>query len=279
MSGAALIAIKNLLLHVACLGNHERYFALKGRLVQAASRLGLYEREYLRLLPFFVTAGSVVVDVGANVGVYTHALASLVGPSGRVIAFEPVPPVAACLARSSTGLSQVTLIREALSDAPSAQVDITVPYIWGRVPEPALARLGAGPVDAKVWRTFHVPARRLDDHPGLLDGVCFIKADIEGHEAQFLTGATSTIAAFRPLLQVESGHTASGRSAVAAWARQSDYTLFTFAGGRFRIPREQESHSLNVYLVPSEATARLPPFLVVGVDSPSTTRHRPRGVS
>ena len=30
-----------------------------------------------------------VLDVGANIGIYTEFLAKLVGPSGRVVAFEP----------------------------------------------------------------------------------------------------------------------------------------------------------------------------------------------
>jgi FkbM family methyltransferase len=48
----------------------------------------LYERE-LAYLQRFVSPGMVVVDAGANCGIYTVAAASLVGPSGRVLSFEP----------------------------------------------------------------------------------------------------------------------------------------------------------------------------------------------
>lgn len=35
--------------------------------------------------------GSVVLDVGANVGIYTRVLSETVGAAGRVHSFEPLP--------------------------------------------------------------------------------------------------------------------------------------------------------------------------------------------
>ena len=53
--------------------------------------IGSYELEkqlaFARVTPF----GGTVLDLGANVGFYTVLAAELVGPSGRVHAFEPVP--------------------------------------------------------------------------------------------------------------------------------------------------------------------------------------------
>ena len=45
----------------------------------------------LNALPRLLTPGSVFVDVGANVGFLSILAARLVGPEGRVIAFEPHP--------------------------------------------------------------------------------------------------------------------------------------------------------------------------------------------
>ena len=55
------------------------------------------EPEY-QLLPTLVSPGDWVLDIGANVGHYTLELARLVGPQGRVIAFEPVPETFSVLA-------------------------------------------------------------------------------------------------------------------------------------------------------------------------------------
>src|SRR6185312_12382199 len=52
------------------------------------------------LLPQLVRPGSVVIDVGANIGHYTLRLAQLVGPEGRVYAFEPMPKTFDLLCRN-----------------------------------------------------------------------------------------------------------------------------------------------------------------------------------
>src|SRR5580698_10220999 len=48
------------------------------------------EPEFNRLREW-VRVGDWVVDIGANVGHYTLELSSLVGRTGRVFAFEPIP--------------------------------------------------------------------------------------------------------------------------------------------------------------------------------------------
>ena len=47
-----------------------------------------YERRLCRSL---ISPGDVVVDVGANIGIYTEFFANLVGANGKVHAFEPEP--------------------------------------------------------------------------------------------------------------------------------------------------------------------------------------------
>jgi FkbM family methyltransferase len=48
------------------------------------------EHEFARL-PELLAPGDWAIDVGANVGHHTKRMSDLVGPSGRVLAFEPVP--------------------------------------------------------------------------------------------------------------------------------------------------------------------------------------------
>jgi FkbM family methyltransferase len=53
--------------------------------------LGDYEMDVQGILPRFAKPGMTVFNIGANVGFFTSGLARLVGPSGRVVAFEPNP--------------------------------------------------------------------------------------------------------------------------------------------------------------------------------------------
>jgi FkbM family methyltransferase len=58
---------------------------------------GAYEPRLTALLKRMIKPGMVVVDAGANVGCFTMLAARLVGPQGRVYAFEPVPETFALL--------------------------------------------------------------------------------------------------------------------------------------------------------------------------------------
>jgi hypothetical protein len=55
--------------------------------------LGTYETEVAALIWSTLQGGETVLDIGANIGYFTLLVARLVGPAGRVIAFEPFPSV------------------------------------------------------------------------------------------------------------------------------------------------------------------------------------------
>ena len=63
-------------------------------------RLGRMGRNEHAALGRLVRPGMTVLDVGANLGLYTLLLAKLVGPTGRVVAFEPDPDLFALLLRN-----------------------------------------------------------------------------------------------------------------------------------------------------------------------------------
>src|ERR1700739_2290572 len=76
-----------------------------------------YESElgYLRTI---LSPGKTFVDVGANLGIYTLAASRIVGPSGRVIAFEPSLESFPILKEniSLNAFENVVAVRVALSD-------------------------------------------------------------------------------------------------------------------------------------------------------------------
>jgi FkbM family methyltransferase len=79
---------------------------------------GRWEETETRLFSSLVKEGMTVVDIGANVGYYTLLAARLVGPKGRVYAFEPSPENFNLLSRNveANGYKNVILIPKAVSD-------------------------------------------------------------------------------------------------------------------------------------------------------------------
>jgi FkbM family methyltransferase len=65
-----------------------------------------------------VKEGMVVVDIGANIGYYTLIAAKLVGKSGIVYVFEPMPSNYECLCKNIevNGYTNVVLIQKAVSN-------------------------------------------------------------------------------------------------------------------------------------------------------------------
>lgn len=77
-----------------------------------------YEVEMKHCLKSLIRSGMTVFDVGAHVGYYTLMAARLVGPSGRVYAFEAEPENYAILKRNIelNGYTNVTCIPHAVSN-------------------------------------------------------------------------------------------------------------------------------------------------------------------
>jgi len=86
--------------------------------VCGALTLGCYENSPRRIFRGLLKPGMTVVDVGANIGLYTAIAAGTVGPSGRVIAVEPESRNAQ-LMRQTLALNQfknVEVVQAAVSD-------------------------------------------------------------------------------------------------------------------------------------------------------------------
>jgi FkbM family methyltransferase len=137
--------------------------------------------------------GDVFVDVGANIGVMTFLGASLVGPTGRVIAVEPNPGNVQLLYRNIVlnGSTNVEVLPLAASDR-RAVFSLTgrsnTHLIGARGPQ------GGG---------HYVQSVALDDLLGDLPRLDLVKMDIEGHEPPALAGMMRLVTRHRPALLTE----------------------------------------------------------------------------
>src|SRR5207302_520280 len=77
-----------------------------------------FERRELDLVKSYLRPEMNVIDIGANVGLYSIAAALKVGPAGKVFAFEPSSESVGRLRRNLelNGITTVQLATVALSD-------------------------------------------------------------------------------------------------------------------------------------------------------------------
>ena len=159
---------------------------------------GEYSEQEVQLFRAAVQPGQTVLDVGANIGAHSVALARLVTATGKVLAFEPQRDLfyALCGNAAQNNLRQVRCYLAAVGETPGT---IAVPELDGDV---EANYGGVGLADGlRSAASEQVPLMRIDDLQ--LSACHFIKVDVEGMEERVLTGAAETIRRFRPLLYVE----------------------------------------------------------------------------
>jgi len=155
-----------------------------------------------REIPGLLRPGQVVYDLGANIGYYALSTARLVGPEGRVFAFEPDPENARLLedAIIANGLTNVTVVRAA---AWSSTGEVT----FERADATQSSTRGVGKVvegtAAGANETVVVPAVALDDFVQEHPAPHFIKSDVEGAEVEVFRGAGRVLADRHPTIICE----------------------------------------------------------------------------
>lgn len=157
--------------------------------------------------------GGVVYDVGANLGFFSMLAARLVGPDGRVYAFEPAPENAEAIGRNAelNLLGNITVIPKAVSArAGTARLQIVDDQSWSRLEE-----YGEHPGTERVLEVETVTIDALVD-AGELPPPALVKIDVEGAELGVLEGMGSTIERHRPVIVCELHDTNHGFAAAMA---------------------------------------------------------------
>ena len=142
--------------------------------------------------------GDHVLDVGANLGYYLLLAAQAVGPSGKILGFEPARDVYSILERNvaRSGLPHIKVFPWAIGGS-NGSTDFY---------ESEIPNLGSVIQDHRCSQTrTTVPIKRLDDllneFPGFHPNV--LRMDVEGGELTVLEGAQQTLQKYRPTLFIE----------------------------------------------------------------------------
>jgi FkbM family methyltransferase len=165
----------------------------------------IFERHTKKALRDLVAAGSVVLDIGANIGAHTLHLAKLVGPGGRVLAFEPTDfafrKLQENIELNPSLAGRITAYNCFLAAKDGDPLPDSIFSSWPLVSEPELhaKHLGrAMPARNASTRSIDSVLAEAGDPP-----VQLVKLDVDGFECEILRGATNLLSVQKPVFVME----------------------------------------------------------------------------
>ena len=160
-----------------------------------------YEKAVEDFYTSILRPGHVVVDCGAHIGRHTEPMRHLVGETGHVFAFEPLPKAFSALKAKFTGYSNVTLHNCALGTEAGETSFVFVPDF----PEYSGFQERIYHDDNIKRENITVSVRRLDEIvPN--EGIRYIKIDAEGGDLLIIRGSEGIIEKSRPFITFELGN-------------------------------------------------------------------------
>jgi len=167
-------------------------------------RLGCWGELQVAQFRRFVRAGTTVVDIGANIGHHTVVLSKLVGPTGRVLAFEP----------------QRRVHRTMVSNLVLNMCDNVEAFEYALGAENGEAQMFPQDYEKEEWNVgglsiaskdgellfreggLPIHIRRLDDATADI-AIDLIKSDAQGFDFAAMQGAAETLKRSKPILVSE----------------------------------------------------------------------------
>jgi FkbM family methyltransferase len=189
-----------------------------------------------RAMRSLLQPGDVVIDGGANIGLFTLLAAALVGSEGRVIGCEPSPATMDLLRANvdRNRLDWVELREVALAEQEGR--------LTMRVFEPGSGYSSFTPASTEASAEVEVRVITLDQiAQGVARRVGLVKLDVEGAELRALRGASWLLAESRPdfIIELEPEHLGRQGSSVAevqALFDNAGYVGYSIDDGLKRLP-------------------------------------------
>jgi len=170
--------------------------------VARKTTIGPWFEPEIKILNRLVKPGDTVMDVGANVGVYTSVLSRLVAPSGHVVAYEPIHESAESIRRfiRVSGVTNV-VVREVGLSTRSGPGYLAAPRDFSGRLDDQQAHL----TDRERSADYAIELSTLDDEMRMLDltRLDFVKCDVEGAEFEAFRGGARSLSQFRPTILAE----------------------------------------------------------------------------
>jgi FkbM family methyltransferase len=200
------------------------FLAADDTIGRALDLYGEFAESENQVMSLLLQGGDTAIDVGANVGTVSLALAQGVGPSGTVWAFEPQRLVFQALCATLT-LNDLTHVRAHHAAVGRTAGMVRVPALDPRRPANfGGVRIG-GPGESDL-----VPLLTIDALQLLRCKL--LKIDAEGMDYDVLLGAAATVERTRPHIYLEAQ--AQPATALAlAWLQERNYRCYWHFAGFF----------------------------------------------
>ena len=227
------------------------------------------ELDEISIMQRFVRKGDVAFDIGANIGLHSILLSSLVGPQGKLCVFEPNTELLPALRHTVGQLANATLYPIALSNQDRTS-SLFVPS------DHSTASLADWTVSSPVFSgdgPSHVVtcAERQTDNlieEQTLPTPDFIKCDVEGAELLVFQGARKTLNRVdAPIILFEANECASRAFHVDASAAKEflaaldapSYCFFLITKeGRLERLQTVDSNFFNMLAIPASKVSNWP---------------------
>ncbi len=169
-------------------------------------------------------AGSTLIDIGANKGVFSIYMSRAAGPRGKLLAFEAQPELGDHLrnVKESFALDNMTIVNKGLSSRPGI---LTLRRSEAGSGAASFHNKAAASLDA-----IEVPVITLDDYirERRVGRVSFIKCDVEGHELEVFRGARMLLERDMPTLLFECHDSEAERGELFSFLTRLGYEGYFF---------------------------------------------------
>lgn len=182
----------------------ERYIRLVSRTYIVMVGAGFMQKKYPELffLKKIIRPGFTCIDIGANLGYYSTFLSKLAGPTGKVLAVEPIPLFQEIWKENvkASGTDNLELLPYALG-AENGTIKMGTPERNGLLHHGMTKVVSSA--SENYARFYDVAMVVPDELFATLERLDFVKCDVEGFEFQVFSNMQQVLAKHKPLIQTE----------------------------------------------------------------------------
>jgi FkbM family methyltransferase len=156
-----------------------------------------YESENFSFLKSACKKGSVVLDIGAHIGLFSSIAAKIIGDTGKIFAFEPTPNTLSVL-RQTIRINNLEDMVEPVKQAMGRETGKTIFFISDNEADNSNSLVSYK--QDRELKGVEVEINTIDNFAATkrLSRIDFIKIDAEGAEYDVLQGAAEVFRLYRP---------------------------------------------------------------------------------